>query len=127
MQYLLDTHTFLWFVSGDVKLSERARLCIENPDHEKFISLATFWEIAIKINIEKLTLDVSFQDLYQEADSNGFKLLPITIQHIEKILYLEPHHRDPFDRILISQAIIDNLVIIGKDTTFSNYSVKQLW
>ena len=127
MQYLLDTHAFLWFVNGDSQLSDKARLIIEDPMNERYVSIASFWEMAIKLKLGKLALDMSFKELYKEVRKNGFNLLPITIAHTEKTLILDLHHRDPFDRILISQAMVDKLTIITADTKFHHYKVKQTW
>ncbi|MCE7040611.1 type II toxin-antitoxin system VapC family toxin [Dyadobacter sp. CY312] len=127
MNFLLDTHAFLWFINGDAELSKEARDIIENSENTKFISIATFWEIAIKINIGKLQLDMPFQELEYHASINGFRLLPITFRHTNKIINLPLHHKDPFDRIIIAQASCDNLSIIGKDPYFQDYDVNMSW
>ncbi len=127
MQYLLDTHAFLWFINGDAQLSDKAQTLIENPIHERYVSIASFWEMAIKLNLGKLKLDISFKDLYREMDKNGFSLLPVTAAHTEKIVALDLYHRDPFDRMLICQAAVDKLTIITADSQFRNYKVKQVW
>ena len=127
MQYLLDTHAFLWFINGDTLLSDKARTIIENPAHDRYVSTASFWEMAIKLNLGKLELDMSFGDLYHEVDKNGFTLLPITIAHTEKVISLDLYHRDPFDRMLICQAMVDNLTVISADSKFYNYKVKHIW
>ena len=80
MKILLDTHTFLWFLGGTSELSEQARILIENSENEKYISIASFWEIAIKSSLGKLTLDVSFAELKTEAIKNSFQILPITFE-----------------------------------------------
>ena len=97
MDYLLDTHTFLWFINGDLELSKNARSIIEN-DSSKYVSVATFWEIAIKVNIGKLELDMPFPELKVHTAQNGFELLPITFEHTNQLLNLPFHHKDPFDR-----------------------------
>lgn len=127
MSYLLDTHAFLWFINGDKQLSGKARALIENPIHDSYISTATFWEMAIKLNLGKLQLDMSFRELYLEIEKNGFNLLPITIAHTENLISLGLYHRDPFDRMLISQAMVDKLTIITADSNFEKYKVKQVW
>lgn len=81
MQYLLDTHVFLWFINGDTQLSDSAKALIENPENEHYVSIASFWEMAIKLKFGKLNLDMSFKDLYREMNKNGFNLLPITAAH----------------------------------------------
>lgn len=127
MQYLLDTHAFLWFINGDTQLSNNARVLIEDPIMERYVSIASFWEMAIKLKLGKLELDMSFKDLYDEIDNNGFGILPITALHTEKTATLDLHHRDPFDRMLICQAMVDDLVIITADPQFHNYEVKHIW
>ena len=127
MKILLDTHTFLWFLGGNTELSKQARTLIENPKHEKYISIASFWEIAIKNSLGKLTLDVPFSELKTEAIKNSFQLLPITFEGTLQLIILPFQHRDPFDRIIISQAMVNNLTIVSCDNNLSLYSVSLLW
>lgn len=128
MEYLLDTHTFLWFINGDTQLSKKAREAIVDPDAIKYISIASFWEIAIKVNLGKLSLDMPYVDLRQQVTDNGFEILPITFSHTTELISLDLHHRDPFDRIIIAQAIIERLVLISKDGNFEKYGqLKLLW
>ena len=126
MQYLLDTHTFLWFINGDSELSKNAKKIIENQDL-KYISVATFWEIAIKISIGKLQIDMPFQELKLHVVRNGFELLPITFEHTNHLVTLPMPHKDPFDRIIIAQAYCDNLTVISRDSNFEKYKVKMSW
>jgi PIN domain nuclease of toxin-antitoxin system len=81
MEYLLDTHTFLWFINGDEQLSQKAKGAIINPDAIKYISIISFWEIAIKVNLGKLQLDIAFEDLRKQVTLNGFEILPFTFEH----------------------------------------------
>jgi PIN domain nuclease of toxin-antitoxin system len=127
MNILLDTHAFLWFLGGDAELSEQAKLFIENPEHEKYISIASFWEIAIKNSLGKLTLDVPFVELKTEAIKNSFQILPITFEDTLQLSRLPFYHRDPFDRIIISQAKENNLILISRDSNFAQYNVNLLW
>ena len=126
MEYLLDTHSFLWFINGDEQLSGKAKNAIADPDAIKYISIASFWEIAIKVNLGKLSLDMAYQDLRQQVVANGFEILPITFEHTIELLSLDLHHRDPFDRIIIAQALSENPVVISKDGNFSRYNKLQL-
>lgn len=112
---------------GDTQLSDKARSLIENTDHGRYVSIASFWEMAIIASLSKLELDMSFKDLFKETDKNGFDLLPITTTHTEKIIPLDLNHRDPFDRMLICQAMAEKLTIITADSQFQNYKVKQVW
>jgi len=127
MKILLDTHTFLWFLSGASELSKQARKHIENPEHEKYISIASFWEIAIKSSLGKLTIDVPFSKLKTESIKNWFQILPITFEDTLQLYTLPFHHRDPFDRIIISQAKENNLTLVSRDGNFSQYDVNLLW
>ena len=128
MEYLLDTHTFLWFINGDEQISQKAKDAITNPDAIKYISIISFWEIAIKLNLGKLKLDLPFEDLRKQVTLNGFDLLPLTFEHTIELTSLDLHHRDPFDRIIISQALAENLTLISKDGNFEKYSkLRLLW
>ncbi|WP_317132756.1 type II toxin-antitoxin system VapC family toxin [Pedobacter sp. BS3] len=93
-----------------------------------FISIASLWEIAIKINIDKLKLDISFSELWKNIQANGFEILPVTFEHLQQLLLLDFHHRDPFDRIIIAQACSEHMPMITKDANFRLYSQAQvLW
>jgi PIN domain nuclease of toxin-antitoxin system len=127
MKILLDTHSFLWFLGGNSELSKQARMLIENPKHEKYVSIASFWEISIKNSLGKLTLDVPFAELKTEAIKNSFRILPITFEDTLQLNMLPFHHRDPFDRIIISQARENNLTLVSRDNNFSLYDVDLLW
>jgi PIN domain nuclease of toxin-antitoxin system len=127
MKVLLDTHAFLWFLGGNTELSNQARSIIENPEYEIYVSIASFWEIAIKSSLGKLMLDVPFAELKTEAVKNNFQILPITFQDTLHLTTLPFHHRDPFDRIIISQAKENNLMLISCDGNFEQYNVNLLW
>lgn len=128
MNVLLDTHTLLWFISGDERTSQNARNIIESDSTKLFVSIASLWEIAIKINIGKLDLHIPFKKLQKEVLNNNFTILPIEFTHTVQLSKLEPIHRDPFDRILISQALVENFTIITKDNAFSQYKgLKTSW
>ena len=128
MNVLLDTHTLLWFISGDERTSQNARNIIESDSTKLFVSIASLWEIAIKINIGKLDLHIPFKKLQKEVLNNNFTIIPIEFTHTVQLSKLESIHRDPFDRILISQALVENFTIISKDTTFSAYKgLKTSW
>lgn len=128
MDLLLDTHTFLWFLEGNKDLSIKARRSIENIDNVIFISIASIWEVAIKLNLGKLKLDIKLEDLKEEILKNNFEILPLDFEHIIGLSKLEEIHKDPFDRIIISQAISENYTVISKDSNFSLYkNLKLLW
>ena len=128
MKYLLDTHTLLWFLMGDKKLSHKARRLIDNPDNKKLLSIASLWEIAIKVSIRKLVLDKSFERLFPEQlHFNRIEILDITVNSLTKLTTLPFHHRDPFDRLIIAQALVEKLPIIGTDAVFDAYGVSREW
>jgi PIN domain nuclease of toxin-antitoxin system len=127
MKLLLDTHTFLWFLTGDSMLSGKAKKVIENTEYEKYISIASFWEIAIKHSLGKLELNVPFDELKKESIKNGFQILPITFEDIAQLNTLPFHHRDPFDRIILSQAIENGLTLVSCDSNFRQYNHHLVW
>jgi PIN domain nuclease of toxin-antitoxin system len=125
---LLDTHTFLWFIGGSDRLSAAARTLIEEPANQPFLSIASLWEMAIKLSIGKLTLACPFEDLIPEQmQLNGVQLLNIELAHVTPVTTLPFHHRDPFDRLLISQAIVERMPIVSGDPSFDGYQVTRLW
>jgi PIN domain nuclease of toxin-antitoxin system len=126
MKQLLDTHTLLWFSMGNPRISDNLRLQIENNDN--LLSIASVWEMAIKYNLGKLTLNMSFDDFVeQQIIGNGITLKQINTKHISVITQLPLHHKDPFDRILIAQAMVANIPIISADPKFDAYPVQRLW
>ena len=128
MKYLLDTHTLIWFLMGDKQLSDKARRLIDNPSNEKFLSIASLWEIGIKMSLGKLVLGKSFERLFPEQlHFNRIQILDITIDSLTKLTTLPFHHRDPFDRLIIAQALVERLPIIGADTAFDAYGISREW
>src|SRR5689334_16470471 len=128
MKLLLDTHTFLWFIAGSHNLSASARALIEDAANEKFLSVASLWEIAIKVSIGKLALSAPFDVLIpQQLSLNGFELLNIKVEHAASVAAMPHHHRDPFDRLLIAQAAFEKMSIVSADTAFDAYSAARLW
>ncbi len=128
MRLLLDTHSFLWFIMGESKLSDQALKLIEDENTQKLVSIACLWEIAIKYSLNKLTLTEPFQTLFpKQLQVNGMDLLHITVDHLTELTKLPFHHRDPFDRLIIAQAIVENLPILSIDSVFDDYPVKRLW
>lgn len=127
MKYLLDTHTLIWFLNGDRDLSAKARKAIESTEAINFVSIASLWEIAIKISLGRLSLKTSFEKIKEQISNNNFEMLPISFQDILILSSLPFHHRDPFDRLLISQVINNKFTIISKDPYFDSYEIKVLW
>ena len=127
MKLLLDTHALLWFLANDPQLSATARENIENPTHEKFVSAASLWEIAIKLSLDKLKLPRPFEEVFpKQLEVNGFELLPISCVQLYQLAALPFHHRDPFDRLLIALALADGMTIVTRDPEFSKYPAKIL-
>ncbi|MBK1692230.1 type II toxin-antitoxin system VapC family toxin [Ectothiorhodospira mobilis] len=118
---LLDTHTFLWWLSGDPSLGERARAAIADPRNQVFVSAATGWEIAIKQAMGKLRIED--QDLDSIVEEEGFNHLPMTFFHGTQAGALPQHHKDPFDRMRIAQAQAEGLTILTADAEISKYGV----
>jgi len=128
VRVLLDTHTFLWFVLGDSKLSSTARQQIEDQQNDKLLSPASYWEIAIKISLGKYTLPQPYEQFMQKAISdNGFIILPVEVKHTAALTNLPFHHRDPFDRLIIAQAMVEQTRVISDDLAFDAYRVTRIW
>ena len=128
MKLLLDTHTFLWFINGDANLSAVARQLIEDHENECLLSIASLWELAIKISIGKLELNISFANLQeQHITGNAIDLLSISPTHLDVLKTLSFHHRDPFDRLIIAQSIVENVPILSRDITFDLYPIERRW
>jgi PIN domain nuclease of toxin-antitoxin system len=127
MRNLLDTHTLIWFVNGDSQLSNIAKKAIEESDAVNYVSIASLWEIAIKVSLGKLQLKTPFQNVSQQIEENGFRVLPITFSDTARLLNLPFLHKDPFDRIIICQSINNNLTLLSKDGQFSVYGIASIW
>jgi PIN domain nuclease of toxin-antitoxin system len=128
MRVLLDTHTFLWFVDGSDELSDKARGLIEDVNNQRFLSVASLWEMSIKVSIGKLNLDFSFPDLViQKVYGNAIDILSISPEHLEQLAKMPFHHKDPFDRLIIAQGLTENMPIITRDRAFASYQAYLLW
>jgi PIN domain nuclease of toxin-antitoxin system len=125
---LLDTHAMLWFFWDDAQLSAPARALIEDSDNRKLISIASCWEVAIKVGLGKLDLGESSRSfLPREITRNNFELLPISLDHATAVETLAQHHRDPFDRLLVAQATVEGLPLVSADIAFDQYGISRLW
>jgi PIN domain nuclease of toxin-antitoxin system len=128
VRLLLDTHSFLWFINGSPQISTNARTLIEDASNQPLLSAASLWEMAIKLSLGKLSLAQPFEVLIpQQMRLNGIKLLGIEIEHTAAVSKLPFHHRDPFDRLLIAQAMVEQMPIVSADMAFDTYSIKRLW
>ena len=127
MNLLLDTHSFIWFVENDSRLPANIKKEIEKPSNIVFVSIASLWEITIKISIGKLTTKAVIDKIIEQVADNGFEIVPILPEHLLTLSKLDFFHRDPFDRLIIAQALCDGYRVIGKDAMFDSYKVKRLW
>jgi PIN domain nuclease of toxin-antitoxin system len=127
MNNLIDTHALIWFLNGDNNLSEKAKKAIEDKDANNFVSIASLWEIAIKISLGKLELKTPFAEISKQIEINGFQILPVTFEDTLILSTLPFYHRDPFDRIIISQSITNKFSIISKDSYFDAYNIALIW
>src|SRR5215510_9032535 len=127
MKLLLDTHTFLWFLDDSPQLSQKGKALLE-ADNDLLLSVASLWEIAIKLCLGKLTVAVPIEVLMtQQLTQNDIVLLPITVAPLIVVSTLPLHHRDPFDRLLIAQALVEQISIVSADPAFDAYPVQRLW
>lgn len=128
MNSLLDTHAWLWFVLGDPQLSATAKDHILDPSNTHFISPASYWEVSIKISLGKCTLHTPYAAFMRQAiTSNSFRYLHISPRHTERVSTLPFHHRDPFDRLLIAQAMVEGMVIVSHNGNLAPYGVPVIW
>lgn len=126
MKILLDTHTFLWGLSDETKLSERVRRLL--PSAESWLSVASLWEILIKSQSGKLPLPQPVGPyVMSKLKFNGVKLLPVTAEHVLRVESLPMHHRDPFDRMLIAQSLEEELPLVTSDAIFRRYGMNLIW
>lgn len=128
MNLLLDTHAFLWFIAGSERLSAAGRQLIEDSASLPFLSAASLWEMAIKLSLGRLHLGRPFEMLIPEQMRlNGIQLLGIELEHVTPVTTLPFHHRDPFDRLLVAQAMVEQMPIVSADPAFDAYPIRRLW
>ena len=128
MRVLVDTHTFIWALLKDHRLSARAKQILSSDEHELVFSLVSLWEIAVKMKIGKLNALGSFVEYIRaEMEAYGMELLPIRFEHILQLEQLPLHHGEPFDRLIIAQAVSESLPILTHDSKFPPYPVKLIW
>jgi PIN domain nuclease of toxin-antitoxin system len=128
MKLLLDTHSFIFYVDRPDALPSTARAALEEGSNDLFLSLVSPWEMQIKLTLGKLQLNKPVAELVQaELDRAAIQLLPITLDHIEALSRLPNHHRDPFDCLLIAQAIHEGLILVSSDQSIAKYAAPVLW
>lgn len=124
--YLIDTHAYLWFLTDDPRLPNKAKETIERTEG-LYISIGSFWEMAIKSNIGKLKLPASISKMMADCEDLKIEILPISPAHLERIETMPGFHGDPFDRLILSQAMVEDFTILSTDGKFDLYNVRTLW
>lgn len=128
MKFLLDTHVLIWFIMGDTRLPIPLRAVIETIENHRLVSVASVWEIAIKMSLGKLDMGAPFTALIpDQLIANRIEMLPIAVAHLHQVAQLPFHHRDPFDRLLIAQSQVEQIPLLSHDATFDPYSVQRIW
>ena len=127
MKYILDTHVVLWVAENSSMLSEKVKAVILDEGTEKYVSLASAWEVAIKLHTNRLTIHGGLSEFFRMIDDNGFFTLSVERDHISHLARLPDHHRDPFDRLLVATAISENATLITIDAKIHQYNVSHLW
>lgn len=127
MKYLIDTQVLIWIFGSREKLPKNILDVIINPSNEIFVSYASFWELAIKLGLNKIELPVELKDFIDDVKANQINILPIELEHIIKVKNLPFFHGDPFDRIIIAQSMSEDFVLISSDEKFKYYGIKLIW
>jgi len=127
MRYLVDTHALIWFFNGDKQLSQTAKQILSDGQYQKFVSIASVWELAIKINLDKLKFPNNAKGFVKVIIENKFKLCDVKPEHIFNLEQLENFHKDPFDRILTATAISEGMKFITSDENIRLYPVECVW
>lgn len=128
MNLLLDSHAFIWWRDNPQKLSPTVYSSISDSANRAFVSIVTLWELQIKVVLKKLALSSSLERMIEEeTKNNGFQILPLELSHISYLENLASHHRDPFDRMLLSQGIVEDMTLVSADKHFAKYPVNLLW
>jgi PIN domain nuclease of toxin-antitoxin system len=127
MKLLLDTHAVLWFLTGHTSLSAKARAAMEDRENERWISMAGLWEIAVKVGLGKLELNVPFPMFLQVLRLHRIEILEIRAEHVTAVSRLPPYHRDPFDRMMAVQSAVEAMPLVSVDPMFDRYGVRRIW
>jgi PIN domain nuclease of toxin-antitoxin system len=128
MRLLLDSHALIWYVDQDHLLTVLAHAAITDPANDLLLSAATVWELAIKTGQKKLTLSLPYRQWMDKAIADlDLNILPVTVVYAERQANLPPHHKDPFDRLIIAQALVEGISVVCADPVFDAYGVKRLW
>ncbi|MDD5451949.1 MAG: type II toxin-antitoxin system VapC family toxin [Desulfovibrionales bacterium] len=127
MRLLLDTHVFIWWDSA-AKLSPRVLALCQDRENTLLLSVVSAWEIQVKLQLGRLKLHMPLSDLIEgQRETNALEVLPIVLDHVLALDALPVHHKDPFDRLLLAQSAVEDVVLVSKDSVFTNYPVKVIW
>jgi PIN domain nuclease of toxin-antitoxin system len=125
---LLDTHTLIWAVDDPARLTPAAVVALQDPANQLLVSAATVWEVAIKVGVGKLTLSGPYRQWMTKALADlGAAVLPVTVEYADVLAGLPFHHRDPFDRLLVAQALVETVPVVSGDAQFDAYGVTRVW
>jgi PIN domain nuclease of toxin-antitoxin system len=128
MRVLIDSHSLIWYVDQDNLLSPPAQAAISDPGNELLLSAGSIWEIAIEVGLGKLAISLPFRDWMNSAMSDlGVSVLPITVQYADVQARLPRHHGDPFDRLLVAHALVEDVALASADTTLDLYGIRRIW
>lgn len=127
MKLLLDTQAFLWYVDANPKLSAKAKLALEDPSAELYLSAASVWEVAIKVGVEKLKLPEPIDRYFEKRLGNSIKPLEVDWRHAMAVAALPDFHKDPFDRMLAAQAAVEGMALVSSDKVFKEYKANVIW
>jgi PIN domain nuclease of toxin-antitoxin system len=125
---LIDSHVLIWSYFDEQKLNRVAAATLADPANQVLVSAASLWEIAIKISVGKLQLSEPFEDFVQHGVAdNGVPIIPIEPRHAAEVIGLPQHHRDPFDRMIVAQALIEKLPVVSSDSVLDKYGIQRIW
>jgi PIN domain nuclease of toxin-antitoxin system len=128
VRVLLDTHTLFWSVEEPTKLSDAALSALQDPTNDRLLSAATVWELAIKVGLGKIKLSMPYRQWMEKAISDLLlDILPVTVEYADRQALLPLHHKDPFDRLIIAQSLVDAVPVVGSDAIFDSYGVSRVW
>ncbi len=128
MRLLLDTHTLFWSVEDPAKVSAAAMAAMQPLGNDVLLSAATVWELAIKVGLGKITLSLPYRQWMEKVVTDlKLNILPVTIEYAERQSTLPPHHKDPFDRLMIAQALVEGIPIVSADVAFDAYGITRIW
>ena len=127
MKLLLDTHAFIWWDSDASRLSQKARDALNDPANKVYFSVVSIWEMVIKTGLGKMSPRIPLRQLATEQQANGLQLLPVTLPHVLAVESLAPLHKDPFDRLLVGQAMVEQMHLVSADVRLVGYGASMLW